>query len=43
MQKIICHKGKCRENNDIDKAIEIECEDDICIEIENELYRNQNI
>jgi|TARA_B100001971_G_C18005420_1_gene439528 hypothetical protein len=37
MQKIICHKGKCTENDDVGRAIEMDCKDDICIEIEKEI------
>ena len=38
MQKIICHAGKCIEREPIDNLIDNECDDNLCSDIEKELY-----
>lgn len=40
MQKITCHGGKCKEDTPIDRVIGVECNDDICYEIEKSIYGN---
>jgi len=39
MQKIICHEGKCIENDELEMAIEMNCKDEICIEIEKDIIQ----